>query len=245
MAVGLSRVSASPGRSVQRGRAGWLEDQRGQLRAITLRAEQSGGTGRADRSWSAARAFWCVRCAAGSAADATAQRVPAMQRCWRRCHLPLFICDRGLGTLKPIRRRSPTLNSSGPNGCRRSRHNTDKQLRVYLGRIVSTSMERRPPCGLALDRVRRPCVQTEYEYLWVIGAVCPKPATRRPALFFGCRSSTLNTAIINVFLKPVQRHFRLTNTLSWCGTGRLSPLGATGCSPDITLIQLPPYSPRS
>jgi hypothetical protein len=37
--------------------------------------------------------------------------------------------------------------------------------------------------------------QTEYEYLWVIGAVCPKTGHAD-----GLLSSKLNTEIINVFL---------------------------------------------
>jgi transposase len=82
--------------------------------------------------------------------------------------------------------------------------------------------------------------QTEYEYLWVIGAVCPETGHAE-----GLLSPKLNTEMINVFLSqfaatlPADEHA----VMVWDGAG-FHRSGQLTVPPNITLIQLPPYSPE-
>jgi transposase len=91
-------------------------------------------------------------------------------------------------------------------------------------------------CGSRPAAVR----QTEYQYLWVLGAVCPETGRGE-----GLLSPRLNTKVVEVFL----REFSSTLTpdehavMLWDGAGfHTSPkLRVPG---NITLLQLPPYSPE-
>ncbi len=82
--------------------------------------------------------------------------------------------------------------------------------------------------------------QTQYDYLWVIGVVCPETGQAE-----GLLSPRLNTEMINVFLKqfsetiPVEEHA----VVVWDGAGfhRSKKLKVPG---NITLVRLPPYSPE-
>lgn len=82
--------------------------------------------------------------------------------------------------------------------------------------------------------------QTEYEYLWVLGAVCPETGKAD-----GLLSPRLNTDVVNVFLKqfstsvPDDEHA----VIIWDGAGyhRSKQLQKPE---NITLIQLPAYSPE-
>ncbi len=82
--------------------------------------------------------------------------------------------------------------------------------------------------------------QTEYQYLWVLGAVCPETGHAE-----GLLSPQLNTKIVNEFL----RQFSLTipadehAVMLWDGAGFHT--GAQLRVPDnVTLVSLPPYSPE-
>ena len=82
--------------------------------------------------------------------------------------------------------------------------------------------------------------QTEYEYIWVIGAASPQTGQAEAIL-----SPVLNTAIINQFLDQFSRALApdVHAALIWDGAGfhRAHDLKV----PDnITLIPLPPYSPE-
>jgi transposase len=88
----------------------------------------------------------------------------------------------------------------------------------------------------------RPTVvrQTEYKYLWVLGAVCPETGHAE-----GLLSPQLNTSIINIFLKqfsatiPPDEHV----VMVWDGAG--FHISKALCVPDnITLVPLPAYSPE-
>ena len=82
--------------------------------------------------------------------------------------------------------------------------------------------------------------QTEYEYLWVLGAVCPETGHAE-----GLLSPRLNTAVVNVFLQ------QFSSTLAddahavmiWDGAG-FHTSKQLRVPENITLVQLPPYSPE-
>jgi transposase len=82
--------------------------------------------------------------------------------------------------------------------------------------------------------------QTEYEYLWVLGAVCPETGHAE-----GLLSPQLNTKIVNEFLAqfakslPADEHA----VMIWDGAGFHASKQL--CVPDtVSLITLPPYSPE-
>ena len=82
--------------------------------------------------------------------------------------------------------------------------------------------------------------QTEYEYLWVLGVVCPETGQAE-----GLLSPRLNTDVVNIFLKqfsatvPADEHA----VIIWDGAGyhRSKHLQTPE---NISLIQLPAYSPE-
>lgn len=82
--------------------------------------------------------------------------------------------------------------------------------------------------------------QTEYEYLWVLGVVCPETGHAE-----GLLSPQLNTKIINSFLElfsatiPEGEHA----VMVWDGAGfhTAKTLRVPG---NVTLVRLPPYSPE-
>jgi len=82
--------------------------------------------------------------------------------------------------------------------------------------------------------------QTQYEYLWVIAAACPETGHGE-----GLLSPKLNTEIINNFLKlfaraiPPDEHA----VMVWDGAG-FHMAKAILVPPNVTLVQLPPYSPE-
>lgn len=82
--------------------------------------------------------------------------------------------------------------------------------------------------------------QTEYEYLWVLGAVCPETGHAE-----GLLSPQLNTKIINEFLAqfseslPADEHA----VMVWDGAG-FHTSGQLRVPHNITLVKLPAYSPE-
>lgn len=82
--------------------------------------------------------------------------------------------------------------------------------------------------------------QTEYEYLWVIGAASPQTGQAEAIV-----SPVLNTSIINQFLDQFSRALApdVHATLNWNDAGfhRSSDLVVPA---NVTLIPLPPYSPE-
>jgi transposase len=82
--------------------------------------------------------------------------------------------------------------------------------------------------------------QTEYEYVWVIGAASPQTGQAEAIL-----SPVLNTAIINQFLDQFSRALPsdVHAAMIWDGAGfhRAHDLVVPA---NITLIPLPPYSPE-
>lgn len=82
--------------------------------------------------------------------------------------------------------------------------------------------------------------QTEYEYLWVLGAACPETGHAE-----GLLSPQLNTQIVNSFLElfskaiPAGEHA----VLVWDGAG-FHTAKTLRVPENITVVRLPPYSPE-
>jgi transposase len=82
--------------------------------------------------------------------------------------------------------------------------------------------------------------QTEYEYLWVLGAVCPETGQAE-----GLLSPRLNTEVINVFLKQFAASLPADEqaVLIWDGAGFHTSKNLR-VPQNVTLLQLPAYSPE-
>ena len=82
--------------------------------------------------------------------------------------------------------------------------------------------------------------QTQYDYLWVIGAVCPETGQAEALL-----SPRLNTDVINIFLEQFSRTLATDEhaVMIWDGAG-FHRAGHLKTPENITLIELPPYSPE-
>jgi transposase len=82
--------------------------------------------------------------------------------------------------------------------------------------------------------------QTQYDYLWVLGAVCPETGQAE-----GLLSPRLNTDVINIFLKQFSDALAENEhaVIIWDGAGfhRAAHLVVPA---NISLIELPPYSPE-
>jgi transposase len=82
--------------------------------------------------------------------------------------------------------------------------------------------------------------QTEYEYLWVLGAVCPETGQAE-----GLLSPGLNTGVINVFLEQFSASLRADEhaVLIWDGAG-FHTSKSLRLPQNVTVLQLPAYSPE-
>lgn len=117
----------------------------------------------------------------------------------------------------------------------------DKQLRVYF-QDESRFGQQGTTTNLWARTGSRPTAvrQTEYEYLWVTGAVCPETGHAE-----GLLSPRMNTGTINRFLKlfsesiPEGEHA----VMVWDGAG-FHTSKSLRMPANITPIQLPPYSPE-
>ena len=116
-----------------------------------------------------------------------------------------------------------------------------KRLRVYF-QDESRFGQQGTTTNVWAKKGSRPSAlrQTEYEYLWVLGAVCPETGHAE-----GLLSPQLNTKIINIFLQqfsqtiPAEEH----GVMVWDGAGFHTSKQLK--VPDhVTLVQLPAYSPE-
>lgn len=82
--------------------------------------------------------------------------------------------------------------------------------------------------------------QTEYQYLWVVGAVCPETGHAE-----GLRCPQLNTKIVNLFLDQFSRTLAADEhaAMIWDGAG-FHTSKELRVPANITLIRVPPYSPE-
>lgn len=117
----------------------------------------------------------------------------------------------------------------------------DKQLRVYFedearfgqqGTLTNVWAQR----GSRPRAVR----QTEYDYLWVLGVVCPATGHAE-----GLLSPRLNTGVVNIFLEQFSRTLAADEhaVVIWDGAG-FHTSGALRVPANVSVVQLPAYSPE-
>jgi len=117
----------------------------------------------------------------------------------------------------------------------------DRRLRVYF-EDESRFGQQGTTTRVWARRGTRPTAvrQTEYEYLWVLGVVCPETGKAE-----GLLSPRLNTEVVNVFLDqfsaslPTDEHA----VLIWDGAG-FHTSKSLRVPQNITVLQLPAYSPE-
>ena len=82
--------------------------------------------------------------------------------------------------------------------------------------------------------------QTQYDYLWVLTAASPESGQS-----IGLISPTLNAKVINLFLEQMSRELEpdAHAVLIWDGDG-YHTASEVKAPANITLLQLPPYSPE-
>ena len=117
----------------------------------------------------------------------------------------------------------------------------EKRLRVYFQDEArfgqqGTTTNVWAPTGSRPTAIR----QTEYEYLWVLGVVCPETGHTE-----GLLSPQLNTKIVNTFLQLFSRTIPPEEqaVMVWDGAG-FHTAKTLQVPPNITVVQLPPYSPE-
>ena len=81
---------------------------------------------------------------------------------------------------------------------------------------------------------------TQYDDLWVLGAVCPETGQAE-----GLLSPRLNTAVINIFLRQFADGLAENEyaVIIWDGAG-IHRAARVVARANISLIELPPYSPE-
>lgn len=117
----------------------------------------------------------------------------------------------------------------------------DKTLRVYFqdeSRFgqQGTFTKAWAPTGSRPEAVR----QTEYQYLWGLGTVCPETGHAE-----GLLSPRLNTGVMNVFLRGFSQTLAADEhtVMLWDGAG-FHCSKSLRVPTNISLIQLPAYSPE-
>lgn len=117
----------------------------------------------------------------------------------------------------------------------------DQRVRVYF-QDESRFGQQGTTTNVWARRGSRPTAvrQTEYQYLWVLGAVCPETGHSD-----GLLSPQLNTKIVNLFLEQFSRTLAADEhaALIWDGAG-FHISGELKVPANVTIIQLPAYSPE-
>lgn len=117
----------------------------------------------------------------------------------------------------------------------------DKRVRVYF-QDESRFGQQGTTTNVWARRNSRPTTvrQTEYEYLWVLGAVCPETGHSD-----GLLSPQLNTQIMNLFLEQFSQTLAPDEhaAMIWDGAGYHTS-GKLKVPANVTIIQLPAYSPE-
>ena len=116
-----------------------------------------------------------------------------------------------------------------------------KQLRVYF-QDESRFGQQGTMTNVWAEKGSRPTAirQTEYEYLWVLGAVCPETGHAE-----GLLSPQLNTKIVNSFLELFSQTIPADEqaVMIWDGAG-FHTSKTLKVPENVTLVQLPAYSPE-
>jgi len=117
----------------------------------------------------------------------------------------------------------------------------DKRLRLFF-QDESRFGQQGTTTNLWAKRGSRPSAvrQTEYEYLWVLGTVCPETGQAE-----GLLSPRLNTDVINVFLREFSATLSAEEhaIMLWDGAG-FHTSKQLRVPENVTPIQLPAYSPE-
>lgn len=246
MAVGLSRRICQRwvARYNAEGLVG-LDDRRGQEPGTPLSAEQE--------------AAFRLRVEAGptdqdlvcSLRGKDFQRILAEEfHVWRSLPAIDWLLHRlGYSCLRPRprhRRADPEVLESFRQGWpqrieRIAQQHPDQQLRVYF-QDESRFGQQGTNTNVWAKKGSRPTAvrQTEYEYLWVLGVVCPETGHAE-----GLLSPQLNTKIINKFLELFSQTIpdREHAVMVWDGAG-FHRAKALQIPENITVVELPPYSPE-
>lgn len=116
-----------------------------------------------------------------------------------------------------------------------------KRLRVYF-QDESRFGQQGTTTNVWAERGSRPTAirQTEYQYLWVLGAVCPETGHAE-----GLLSPQLNTKVVNAFLQLFSSTIDEADhaVLVWDGAG-FHTSRALVIPDNISLVKLPSYSPE-
>lgn len=116
-----------------------------------------------------------------------------------------------------------------------------RRLRVYF-QDESRFGQQGTTTNLWARRGSRPTAvrQTEYQYLWVLGAVCPETGHAE-----GLLSPQLNTKIVNLFLEQFSQTLAPDEQVAmiWDGAG-FHTSKQLKVPANVTLIRLPSYSPE-
>jgi len=116
-----------------------------------------------------------------------------------------------------------------------------KHLRVYF-QDESRFGQQGTTTNVWARRGSRPTAvrQTEYQYLWVLGAVCAETGHAE-----GLLSPRLNTQVVNLFLEQFSQTLAPDEhaAMIWDGAG-FHVSGQLQVPANVTIIQLPPYSPE-
>ncbi len=117
----------------------------------------------------------------------------------------------------------------------------DKRLRVYF-EDESRFGQQGTTTNVWAKRGSRPAVvrQTEYAYLWVLGAVCPETGHAE-----GLLSPRLNTKVVNAFLSQFSKTLSADEhaVLLWDGAG-FHTAKELRVPQNVSVLRLPPYSPE-
>jgi transposase len=117
----------------------------------------------------------------------------------------------------------------------------DKRVRVYF-QDEARFGQQGTMTKMWARRGSRPTAvrQTEYQYLWVLGAVCPETGHSD-----GLLSPQLNTKIVNIFLQQFSETLAPDEhaAMIWDGAG-FHTSNDLQVPANVTIIQLPAYSPE-
>jgi transposase len=117
----------------------------------------------------------------------------------------------------------------------------DKRLRIYFEDEARFGQQGTLTTVWARRGSRPTAVrQTEYGYLWVLGAVCPETGHAE-----GLLSPRLNTKVVNAFLEQFARTIPADEhaVLLWDGAG-FHTAKELRVPENISVLKLPPYSPE-
>jgi transposase len=246
MAVGLSRRICQRwvARYNAEGLVG-LDDRRGQEPGTPLSAEQEAAFRRRVEAGPTDQDLVC------SLRGKDFQRILAEEfHVWRSLPAIYWLLHRlGYSCLRPRprhRRADPEVLKSFQQGWpqrieRIAQQHPDQQLRVYF-QDESRFGQQGTNTNVWAKKGSRPTAvrQTEYEYLWVLGVVCPETGHAE-----GLLSPQLNTKIINKFLELFSQTIpdREHAVMVWDGAG-FHRAKALQIPENITVVELPPYSPE-